>query len=857
MKHFLPSSHFLLLCIGLLQSVAGLAQLHGDYTIDPSGSGSTNFASFNAAVSALENQGVDSAVIFYVKEGTYNEQLTIDSIPGTSESNAVLFTADTTNSSETRIEYGSNCNSNWVVNISGGDYLTFDQLVIHNTGIYPCHQVFLLEDHSQHVTIQNSEVSTALANGNSNQSALISSLGSSVSDFTVSNNTLYGAAFGLRLNGTSTNLRISDLVVEGNTLLDQYHTPFSAINCEEVKVIGNTISADSALFATSRAILMEYCEDIDIIGNTIHAEANMGYQYGVLLSNCIGNSGAEYHRVANNCIQTGNASSTAVRGGIYMYNSGIFDLVHNAVNVQTSYQNNNGIHIYSGGLLNLYNNVVRVPSGGALQVFGQYSLTSCDYNAFYSGGGNPFYFNASISSLEDWQSNTGFDLNSHWTDAAFQNNTPCATCNELLDNSGSPIAGMTLDIDGRTRSSIQPDIGAIEFVAASSFSLGPDSTHCADSLVLEAGGASSVSWLVNGNQANTPSVTLLPNCEPETYTVTANVQTAYCGSGSDIAVVTVVPSPNLPSDAHLCVGESVTLESCGGNSATYSWLNNSSSGKTITINEAGMYSVVKTELGCDAGDTVWVTQSDSIKIEDIEMCEKDLPVSVDATIIDGVFYGWSNSLDSTAISVFLDEGTYSVTATDVFGCADSQTFEIVALDEPTAVINETHSGLTFFFDASGSLEITENSTFLWECASASSIHSPDSISTVMVFPWINPNDLFEATVKLTVDNGCGQDTKTIIITREGWPPHPGIEDVSTSLFTVFPNPMKNLTTFRCEQCSGAYTFRLMDASGRLCSEPRTLQRNQFDFQRGELPSGIYFYELESKDFLERGKLVIQ
>ncbi|MGE5353030.1 MAG: T9SS type A sorting domain-containing protein [Syntrophothermus sp.] len=49
------------------------AQLNGNKTIDPNGSGTDNFKSFNEAIQALNSQGTTAGVTFLIASGTYNE----------------------------------------------------------------------------------------------------------------------------------------------------------------------------------------------------------------------------------------------------------------------------------------------------------------------------------------------------------------------------------------------------------------------------------------------------------------------------------------------------------------------------------------------------------------------------------------------------------------------------------------------------------------------------------------------------------------------------------------------------------------------------------------------------------------
>ena len=84
----------ILVCTLLVLSLTCVssAQLSGNYTIDPAGSGSNNYTTWAAAVSAL-GAGVSGNVVFTVASTTFNESVTINPITGTSASATVTFQA--------------------------------------------------------------------------------------------------------------------------------------------------------------------------------------------------------------------------------------------------------------------------------------------------------------------------------------------------------------------------------------------------------------------------------------------------------------------------------------------------------------------------------------------------------------------------------------------------------------------------------------------------------------------------------------------------------------------------------------------------------------------------------------------
>ena len=65
-----------------------------------------------------------------------------------------------------------------------------------------------------------------------------------------------------------------------------------------------------------------------------------------------------------------------------------------------------------------------------------------------------------------WQNATGTDLNSISDSVAFTSSTDLHIPNgtiTALESAGTPIVGITTDIDGQTRNASTPDIGADEF----------------------------------------------------------------------------------------------------------------------------------------------------------------------------------------------------------------------------------------------------------------------------------------------------------------------------------------------------------------------------------------------------------
>ena len=129
------------------------------------------------------------------------------------------------------------------------------------------------------------------------------------------------------------------------------------------------------------------------------------------------------------------------------------DLNARAVYLQS---NNNGFFIN-----NIYAN-----TGGGLAFYGLQTSTvaSSDYNNFYATGSTLAYLSGNYATLADFQSGTGHDNNSFSVAPLFVSPTDLHAGNPALDNSGVSAYGVTDDIDGDIRDTVNPDIGADEFV---------------------------------------------------------------------------------------------------------------------------------------------------------------------------------------------------------------------------------------------------------------------------------------------------------------------------------------------------------------------------------------------------------
>ncbi|MCC3156251.1 T9SS type A sorting domain-containing protein [Hymenobacter sp. 15J16-1T3B] len=122
--------HLLLLLTACGLSTGAMAQLTGTKTIDPAGTGSNNYATFTAAVQALNAGGVGTGgVTFQVKAGaTFTEAVPAITVSGSS-ANPIRFTKSGAGANPVLQTVGTGA-TDAVLTLDGADYVRLDSLAL-------------------------------------------------------------------------------------------------------------------------------------------------------------------------------------------------------------------------------------------------------------------------------------------------------------------------------------------------------------------------------------------------------------------------------------------------------------------------------------------------------------------------------------------------------------------------------------------------------------------------------------------------------------------------------------------------------------------------------------------------------
>lgn len=362
--------------------------------------------------------------------------------------------------------------------------------------------------------------------------------------------------------------------------------------------------------------------------------------------------------------------------------------------------------------------------------------------------------------------------------------------------------------------------------------LGADVSFCAgDSILIDAGNTG-FNFLWNDSTTNQSINASVGG----NYFVTVTNPATTCASTDTILVtVNALPVINLGIDSSLCIGDSLILDA-GNAGANYLW-NNSSTNQTLTVNTAGIYSVVVTNpiTTCVNADTISLTLNALPVVNigaDTAICFGDT-LTLDAGY-PGSTYTWSNSSVNQTLNVS-SAGSYFVFLVDPDGCKGNDSINVSINTLPvvnlgadvtqcagTVMLDAANPGSVFMwndFTNAQTLTASTTGTYYVAVTDNNNCTSIDSVDiTINPLPVISlGNDTIQCGGSLTLDAGnpgfnhlwydssTGQtltvySTNTISVTVTN--PVTGCLSMDTIMVTFNQYPLVNLGSDTA-QCAGS------------------------------------------------------
>ena len=483
----------------------------GTYTINPADPatwptpGSNNFHSFNEAV-AVMNCGIAGKVVFNVVPGTYNEQVRMHAIAGTSATSTVTFQSQNGDPASVILtaNIGASPN-NYVLQLDSASYIIYKKMTITAVGTTNARAIELARTASND-SLLNLVINVPVTTSTGNTIAGIVGTVLTGSNNVIKGNAINNGSSGIYISGNSLAQPAKNLLIDSNTVTGSYYYNIYTSNTSTSKVSRNIVPMTSprnstayGIYGTNSDTAYEYVGNILDINNLTSTTS-----YGIYLTGC----DAEVlvpGRVANNKISaiSGNTGSLT---GIYQTATTYNSTVNNVIVLNTTGANSYGLYSTGGGLNKYYNNSVNSVSTSATNNFAAYfantsgngvdvrnnifshksggkamyvsntSYVYSDYNLLYTNG--PVLVQiatpaGTYGTLAAWRAASSSDLNSIVYAPAFTSTTNLTP--NLVDpdvwaihGRGEQLVGNSYDFNNNPRPTTVvagvPDLGAYEFV---------------------------------------------------------------------------------------------------------------------------------------------------------------------------------------------------------------------------------------------------------------------------------------------------------------------------------------------------------------------------------------------------------
>jgi len=517
--------------------------LAGYYTV---GGSNPDFIDIDEAIQVLTLSGVADEVFFNIRPDTIDGQWEIGEIIGASDSTRITFQAESGDSTDVVLTYNATSSAeNHIMTLDGAGFITFKHLTfIPQSTNYP--RLMFFENAAHDIHVENSVFLNFARNTSSNSYASVVANSSLINNLKFTNNYFENGPYGIYMSSS----QAVGLEVMNNTFSGHSYGAVYVAN-QEAPIISNNDFSSTVSYIFRGIYLYNCTGQYRITQNQIRGTFG---DYGIHLSSCQAIQGLPAE-VSNNYIQMISTNSTRVYG-LYVSNCSNIYFAYNTVRVRTTSTSNRVVYMTNSSGIELTNNIFANMNRGYGLDLSNSTLIASNHNNIYAAVDNVGYFNNVQNTLTDWQTATGQDANSLSVDPLFLTDSTFTIRETSLNGGATPLAGITVDIEGELRDATNPDIGADEFEPIFANDAGiiaittPEAPFAAGNqditVVLRNNGidpltSATVSWQINGiNQSNYNWTGTLPASQTDTF-VLAN-DNFMAGQGYDLMAWTSNPN---------------------------------------------------------------------------------------------------------------------------------------------------------------------------------------------------------------------------------------------------------------------------------------------------------------------------
>jgi hypothetical protein len=362
-----------------------------------------------------------------------------------------------------------------------------------------------------------------------------------------------------------------------------------------------------------------------------------------------------------------------------------------------------------------------------------------------------------------------------------------------------------------------------------------NNTFCVGgSLILDAGpGYTAYQWSDGISTSQTMTVT-----QAGYFSVFVTDNSGCTGVSAPVSVTTFPsPSPVLYADGPLdfCPGQSVTL-STGLTYSSYDWSPNGEAVPSITVTQAGDYSVTVQDANNCPGTsgtvhvTIYPLPTPVIQASGpLQFCDGDeVTLSVQGSYAS---YLWTSGSTTPQILV-TEDGQYGVIVLDMNGCIDSS----LVVNPVTVTV----------WDPQPTISVTGNT---FTCSPSFSTYQWYENDTMVTVPGFDSQVLIAQssgnyTVVVTDANGCTGESNIIEHSMVG------MDDVTINAnISIYPNPTNSVFTFNAS-FDGYENLRLelTNALGQLIipvEDVKDVMTVKRDYNLNHLPDGMYMLTIRT------------
>jgi gliding motility-associated-like protein len=450
------------------------APLCGTYTI---GGSTPDFASFNEAVTVLNEAGIDCAVTFMVRDGFYFERLVLGNVPGTSESSTITFMSESGDSTLAVLKILPQAlKKEALLRLEGTRHLTISGLGLSTGATDGTVNNAIFMDGASEVVVENCQIKAI------NESDVGIDIQAGSHGIMIRNNRMDCPdlkAGAINIEGVGTRdveiagNHITGSFLRGNTLFRIYNGP------NNISITGNRIErAYRSLFIggadsiTVRDNFFNNTHDgIYVIGTGSHFEISANRLTNIRSHQNApeGTSGIIFQNITgieivNNFIHT---VGTGPVLGINLQQVDSCRVLYNSVTIANTDAQGRSKGLYltgTSGIVSKDNIFNVITNGIPAHIDVDVVDFIPDYNNYYHPLGVIGKIeNTTYDDLFDWGLAVNGDANSMAVDPYFAGDTIPLPFQRALNGAGIPIPGILTDIDGKLRFAQAPDVGCVEF----------------------------------------------------------------------------------------------------------------------------------------------------------------------------------------------------------------------------------------------------------------------------------------------------------------------------------------------------------------------------------------------------------